>query len=390
MGKVWSWLRDDSNYRIVAGVCGGVMMFVLALLANMKGPSPLDRLLASSPPAAHGTNSWRASTSKQAYDNGVMLKGWTTPLRWVPGQPPLRIPVSLHGLTFDDYRNFEWLTARPKLSAEEIKADRRLDADAQQVLIDGLDGFQANSKYYAKVGLVQLHDVTDNLKDNFPYLSVTYISEWERKVFSQAMATDFHQHKGDTYAKQRAAWFGKTKIEFPSVLFSEFILITQDGSAVVTRKGRDDHAGSVLVKALQADLWSASAETSVRGGTGGDLEPGPRPDSAFINVNQTIRRGLADVGLQPEDFDRVSKVGIHGVAFQEDTMSSSLLGIVHIAMTCPDIVARNQAQGRSHIECLPFAAADELINTATPTRHWHPTARLRMHAWVHALNQPAH
>lgn len=330
--------------------------------------------------------------SMPAGDAAVMLDTWPVPLVWKTGQPDLVVPIT-NEESFLNRRLFELdgieaTDPQKRSPSEEALRLFSLDPESRKVIQQGLGNFAWGARYHARFGLVKTYPRPPDGGNSAPYFDVRFLSEWIRDVFNREMIQDFYSKTDKKYCRQEAKWLSAAEMMFPSFLYGEFILITRDGQAVYRLKvpGKDR---SKLADIQGKTVFAVSVETAVRvepvGADGDMVYDLVRPSQAGINLNRLVLRALkSDIGI---DSISVNKIRVHGLAFQADTLNSSIVGVVHTENSCEEVIAQ-AAKSERVVYCMSprmghdalkgrgeFALGDESKFA------WHSTSRLRIRLW---------
>lgn len=330
---------------------------------------------------------------KLSRDASVVLQEWQTPVVWKPGGAALLLPIVNEG-GFDNHRKFQIdvVDNDPTKKTVPTAADLRLsglDGGAQKVIAASLDRLKPGTSYRTRLGLVGVFPRAQDVDPTMPYLSVRYLSEWQRQIFSRSMVFDYYRAKDKSYCNEEAQWFADRAFEFPSVLFSEFIAISSDGYALYRIK-RPNKDGSILADIQGKDIYITSSESSIQV----DDDPA-RTELVFhkanalraeIDLKKVVARGLlADIGL---DESHIVRLVNFGVALQKDTLSSALLSVVHLDMKCEDVKLEARKSFKL-VDCMSrpqgeaaLAGRSERIFEEPLSSAWHPSSRLRIHYWL--------
>jgi hypothetical protein len=316
------------------------------------------------------------------------LRKWPAPLVWSPGSPALTIPAALSSYDFAAHKSFH-LAQGQQPNKADVLAHRDLDETSKKILTEGIAQGLPPNEWFPAVGLLSVHDIVDHQPTGQDYLALTYLAGWQRPVFSLAMIQDYYRNDGKQFGFERWRWFNRPKISFPSFLFSEFVVVTNDphGGLAVQVTKTSAEKGSLLAQVRGAAIRTATAETAVRVGSKGDLLV-DAAGKVSVNLLPSIERGLREIGIETNPLESVRLVVNVGVAFQEPTMNSALISIVWLDLSCKQIkelaIKRNLA-----VVCLrPDLGGDRLGRSEAADAPQHPTSNLRLDAWMNSKVGP--
>ncbi len=164
---------------------------------------------------------------------------------------------------------------------------------------------------------------------------------------------------------------GEWKLNFPSALYVEVSLVSNDNRVLLVKKSRrkSDLANAAGLK------WSCSVEEGVKWS---DLDEDNR-----LDLHRVVRRGLKEeFGVSD---NQLIKANFYAVVLQETHLNSVIAGVATVDLSGDELERRVNSGLYTDYdsgEAIPLRQAVPLLSgtpSADHPRRWHPTALIRLH-----------